>query len=249
MECKCGCGVTLRKDNKTGYQKGHRSCVVCGSKTKGQNECCSKSCSTKLHWIRNPEMRENRIWNDARLSTREQNRDSWVSNLSNACKGREPWNKGTKGLQEAWNKGLPAEEQPFYGKCHTDDTLEKRKETNLKRYGVENCWSMVKQNSISKLEKLYGDTFLPDYESNARVGKYKVDFLNSATKHIVEVYGDYWHCHSSLFDDNQYHSQLKMTAYEKRQKDLHRQQYLESKGYKVDIVWEHEALAQLKEEK
>jgi hypothetical protein len=28
----------------------------------------------------------------------------------------EPWNKGLKGVQVSWNKGLPAEQQPKYGK-------------------------------------------------------------------------------------------------------------------------------------
>ena len=34
----------------------------------------------------------------------------------NTKTGRIPWNKGLKGVQTAWNKGLPKEEQPKYGK-------------------------------------------------------------------------------------------------------------------------------------
>lgn len=113
--CKCGCGVSLRKDNKTGYQKGHKPCPVCGTLVKGSGiECCSKSCAAKLHWQRNPEMSEARIWNADRYATRERNRDEWIKNLSDSCKGRVPWNKNTQGLQTAWNKGLPADQQPRF---------------------------------------------------------------------------------------------------------------------------------------
>lgn len=39
-------------------------------------------------------------------------------------KKRIPWNKGKKGLQVAWNKGLPKEQQPRYGKhyIHSEET-------------------------------------------------------------------------------------------------------------------------------
>lgn len=40
--------------------------------------------------------------------------------LSNACKGHPPWNKGKKGVQVAWNKGLSSNLQPAFGYRHTD---------------------------------------------------------------------------------------------------------------------------------
>ena len=74
--CKCGCKKTLRKDNKTGYQKGHKPCPVCGTLVTGSSiECCSKSCSAQLHWKRNPEMKEARSFNPTRFASREKNRE------------------------------------------------------------------------------------------------------------------------------------------------------------------------------
>jgi G:T-mismatch repair DNA endonuclease (very short patch repair protein) len=239
--CKCGCGIALRKDNKTGYQKNHRSCAMCGKLTKGQSECCSKSCSAELHWKRNPDMAESRTWNADRYATRELNRDTWVENLSNACKGRTPWNKDVTGLQTAWNKNLPAEQQPFYGKTHSKSYYEKRDKTVLDRYGVKCAFSLAKTSPRSKKEKLL-ETILPEYKTNSRVGKYKPDYVNEETKHIIEVYGDYWHCHPALFDDNQYHPQLKMTAKQKREQDRDRIEYLTQMGYQVTIVWECDLL-------
>jgi G:T-mismatch repair DNA endonuclease (very short patch repair protein) len=233
--CKCGCGISLRKDNKTGYQKGHKPCPICGTLVKGSGvECCSKSCSAQLHWKRNPEMKESRIWNADRYATREKNRDNWVRNLSESCKGRIPWNKNTNGLQTAWNKGLLGN---FAGKKHNPEWLEKVKKTNIKRYGTENCGHLAKSSPRSKKEKLL-EPILIGYNINMRVGKYKPDYLNETTKDIIEVYGDYWHCNPAMFDEDFYHTQLKKTAKEKWQADLERKTYLESLGYTVTIVWE-----------
>jgi G:T-mismatch repair DNA endonuclease (very short patch repair protein) len=236
--CKCGCGVTLRKDNKTGYQKGHKPCPVCGALVKGSGiECCSKSCSAKLHWKRNPDMKESRIWNTERYATREKNRDSWVKNLSNACKGRTPWNKDTLGLQIAWNKNLPPEQQPMFGKNKPSGWLEKYKATNLARYGEENVGHFAKTSPRSNKEKTLELT-LVDYKINVKIGIYKPDYVNEKTKHIVEIYGDYWHCNPTIYKEDFYHTQLKKTAKEKWNLDAKRQRYLESMGYIVTVVWE-----------
>ena len=236
--CACGCGVSLRKDNKTGYQKGHKPCPVCGTLVQGSGiECCSKSCSAKLHWQRNPEMKETRAFNTDRFATREKNRDTWVKNLSGACKGRTPWNKNAIGLQTAWNKNLPAEQQPFYRKTHNKTYYEKRDKTVFARYGVKYALELAKTSPRSKKEKTL-ESILIDYKTNVKIGKYKPDYVNETTKHIVEVYGDYWHCNPDMFEENFYHPQLKKTAKEKWTSDFERQKYLESLGYNVTIVWE-----------
>jgi G:T-mismatch repair DNA endonuclease (very short patch repair protein) len=236
--CKCGCGISLRKDNKTGYQKGHKPCPVCGTLVKGSGiECCSKSCSAQLHWQRNPDMKDSRIWNADRYATREKNRDNWIKNLSNACKGRIPWNKDAVGLQTSWNKNLPAEKQPMFGKKKPKGWLEKYKATNLVRYGEENVGYFAKTSPRSMKEKTL-ESVLVDYKINAKIGKYKPDYVNENTKHIVEVYGDYWHCNPDIYEEDFYHPQLKKTAKEKWQLDFERQRYLESLGYSVTIIWE-----------
>lgn len=97
--CKCGCGEKLRKDNKTGYQKCHKPCEICGIPVKrSDTECCSKICSAKLHWIRHPEMKNNRVWNAERNNVRNNN-PNWRKNCSVAAKksyknGRKTWNYG-----------------------------------------------------------------------------------------------------------------------------------------------------------
>lgn len=238
--CKCGCGITLRKDNKNGYQKGHKPCPVCGTLVLGSGiECCSKSCSAKLHWQRNPDMKESRIWNADRYATREKNRDTWTKNLSDSCKGRVPWNKNKQRLQTAWNKDLPAAQQPRFNVKSPSDWYEKYKKTNLEKYGVENPGILAKTSPRSKKEKTL-ELLLVDYKTNVKIGKYRPDYINEDTKHIVEVYGDYWHCNPKLFSEDFYHPQLKKTAREKWQLDSERQEYLESLGYNITVVWESE---------
>lgn len=240
--CNCGCNSSLRKDNKTGFYKGHgpsKICPTCNITFIGSTECCSKSCSAKLHWKRNPEMKVDRVWNADRFKTREKNKKQWVKNLSLARKGREPWNKGVKGQQVAWNKGLPSEQQPFYNKKHNNDFYLKRDDTVFKKYGVKYATELAKSSPHSKIEKLFGQT-LQGYTQKNKIGRYYPDYVNKDTKHIIEIYGDYWHCNPNLFSSDYYHSQLKMTAKEKWIKDAERIAELEKFGYTVTIIWESE---------
>lgn len=237
--CSCGCGTSLRKDNRTGYQKGHKPCPVCKTLVQGSGvECCSKSCSAKLHWQRNPDMRDSRIWNADRYATRQKNRDTWTKNLSDACKGRTPWNKNKKGSQIPWNKNLPAEQQPMFGKKKPDGWLEKYIDTNLSRYGEENVGHFAKTSPRSKKEKLLEEILDPNFEHGQKIGKWKPDYLNKRTRQIIEVYGDYWHCNPSLYAPTDYHSRLKMTAEQKWALDKQKVDDLTSQGYDVKIVWE-----------
>ena len=125
----------------------------------------------------------------------------------------------------------------MFGKKKPKDWIEKYKSTNLEKYGHENVGFLAKTSPRSKKEKLL-EGLLIGYQINKKVGVYKPDYLNEETKHIIEVYGDYWHCNPILFDADFYHSQLNMTAAEKWKLDTQRKQYLESLGYTVTVVWE-----------
>jgi G:T-mismatch repair DNA endonuclease (very short patch repair protein) len=239
MNCLCGCGIKLRKDNKTGFQRGHKPCPVCGTLVqRSHTECCSKACSATLHHQRHPEMKETRCWNAVRLAKRAEHKDQWTSAISASTKGRVAWNKGQT-MGPAWNTGLSTEEQPFYGQAHRDDYLPKRTATNLARYGVANTGCLAKTSSRSKCEKSL-ESILVGYETNQRVGPFKPDYINTAEKVIIEVYGDYWHCNPTKYEPSYYHKQLKTTAAERWDSDMARQRYFETLGYTVITVWESE---------
>jgi very-short-patch-repair endonuclease len=111
------------------------------------------------------------------------------------------------------------------------------------RRRIENSLAMAAKNEIllkekrsSLEEKLL--PCLPNYKNNIRVGKYNVDFINEAKKHIIEVYGDYWHCNPEIYPDDFIQHHLGKSAKEIRLRDLNRQKVLESQGYTVTVVWE-----------
>jgi hypothetical protein len=73
-------------------------------------------------------MKTNRVWNEERFRTRDENRSEWVTKLSNARKGKIPWNKGlsqsddTRQKISIANKGNIAHNK---GKKHSDVTRQK----------------------------------------------------------------------------------------------------------------------------
>ena len=95
---------------------------------------------------------------------------------------------------------------------------------------------LLKEKRSSLEEKLL--PYLPDYENNVQISYYNVDFVNKQTNHIIEVYGDYWHCNPIKYEDDFMHHHFNMTAVERRKLDEARVKYLESLGYNVTIVWE-----------
>jgi very-short-patch-repair endonuclease len=111
------------------------------------------------------------------------------------------------------------------------------------RRRLENALSMSKKNEILLKEKRSSLEdrvlpFLPNYENNIQLSYYNVDFINKQTNHVIEIYGDYWHCNPKIYADDFMHPYFKITAIEKRKLDEQRQLYLESLGYTVTVVWE-----------
>lgn len=125
------------------------------------------------------------------------------------------------------------------------NNIEKNKETCLKRYGVDNIFQIKYSNGIriSKPQKMYYE-YIKNQYPDAILEHYLVDinlsvdiFIPSINK-VIEVYGDYWHCHPRMFNAESYHEQLHMKASKKRELDKKRIEYIESAGYITEVVWE-----------
>jgi very-short-patch-repair endonuclease len=111
------------------------------------------------------------------------------------------------------------------------------------RRRLENSFAMSKSNEVLLKERRSSLEdrvlpFLPNYENNIQISYYNVDFINKQTNHVIEIYGDYWHCNPQIYADDFMHPYFKITAIEKRKLDEQRQLYLESLGYTVRVVWE-----------
>ena len=83
-----------------------------------------------------------------------------------------------------------------------------------------------------------------------RIGKYKVDGYCQEQNKVFEFHGDYWHAHPFMFsDENAFHPSIKhkdktpKTIKEVREYDREKLEYLEGKGYTVEIIWEHQRRA------
>lgn len=152
------------------------------------------------------------------------------------------------------------EGHPRLGMTQTDNAKTKIGDSNRGRfkgktweeiYGVQVAARRKKQNAqyMSKTNEILLKAkrssleerllpYLKGYENNVQISYYNVDFVDKTSNHIIEVYGDYWHCNPDLYPDNYIHPYYKMTAKHKRKLDNDRVQYLESLGYTVTVIWE-----------
>lgn len=93
----------------------------------------------------------------------------YSKHISEARKGKglgiEPWNKGTKGLQVAWNKGISTPGHP-----RTSESLEKAKQTCLERYGVE--WACQRQEA-----RLKGQNSTANIEFEELLKENNIDYI------------------------------------------------------------------------
>lgn len=114
----------------------------------------------------------------------------YSKHVSEARKGKgagiTPWNKGTKGLQIAWNKGISTPGRP-----RSSESLEKARQTCLERYGVE--WACQRQEARLKgqnsMANLSFENLLKEnniiYEREFPIGSYSYDF--KVGDYLIEV--------------------------------------------------------------
>ena len=139
----------------------------------------------------------------------------YSQHISEARKGKgigvAPWNKGTKGLQIAWNKGISTPGRP-----RTSESLEKAKKTCLERYGVE--WACQRQearlkgqNSATnlKFENLLITNNI-EYEREFPIGSFSYDFKVNNTLIELNPYATHnstWGIRNNPPKSSNYHQQ------------------------------------------
>jgi very-short-patch-repair endonuclease len=228
-------------------------CTICKSKFLPKNlrqpsKTCSKACKNELaRQITNQQFSDPAAREHARqVSLRQKTNPQYIEKFHDAM------NKRTLRWQQ--------EGHPRLGMTQSDDAKSRIGNANRGRFkgktweeifGVEVAQQRKKQNALymsktnetllkakrSSLEERLLP-YLNGYENNVQISYYNVDFINRSVNHIIEVYGDYWHCNPKLYPDNYMHPYFKMTAKQKRKLDEDRVQNLESLGYTVSIIWE-----------
>jgi G:T-mismatch repair DNA endonuclease (very short patch repair protein) len=223
-------------------------CEICAVEFNGTRRTCSKICKNSLarlitiNQFSDPSAREVQR---QKSIVQKQNADYQAKFKASIAKRTARWEETghpRQGMQQTESAKLAigaANKGRFKGKSW--DEIFGKEVADRRR--LENSVSMSKKNEVllkekrsSLEEKLL--PYLPYYENNVQISYFNVDFVNKQTKHIIEVYGDYWHCNPIKYADDFMHHHFKMTAIERRKLDEDRIEHLKSLGYTVTIVWE-----------
>lgn len=128
-------------------------------------------------------------------------------------------------------------------KKQSSKTKSQRRRTLLKKYGVTCSWLLSKSASKpqKELTKLLKQIF-PQYTilSDFAVDRYKLDILFKELNIVIEFNGTYWHCDPRFYEKDFYNKKKKLNAENIWIYDNDRKTLLESLGYKVIVVWEHD---------
>lgn len=162
-------------------------------------------------------------WNKGRKETREE----VLKKQSESHKGLLVWNKGKKGLQEGWNKGLTKEtnesvmmsSEKRIGRKISEETRIKIKDK--RKYQKHNYTTSIETKIQNYLKELNLDFFTHQY-INIEHG-YQCDILVPYLNLVIECDGNYWHSYPIG-----------------RDMDHIRTKELIEKGFKVLRLWEFE---------
>ena len=221
-------------------------CAYCGKEFKSRDK--KKFCSKKCHSDAMRESSTGRKWTDEMKKAHSMIRKgkTWEEIFgkkksielkkikSNLMKNQIPWNKDTKGLMVAWNKGIPWSEER---KEHLRKAVKKAYESKeLRDIHRQNTIRFLKnggmKNKDTKIELIFEDTLK---RMNIRFEKQKQFKLGIADFYLPEYDafifcdGDYWHNYPNG-----------------KPRDSKQVEYLKENGFNVFRFWEHDILKDCK---
>lgn len=181
---------------------------------------------------------------------------AWKDSMSRNRKGKPATQKNKNALKASWDKLNPEERAKRTEKWSQAGTNATRGKENTgwknwynslsdeERYEYMKPWIEAGQKGRgsyepSKIEDKVArrlESQNINFERQIYVGKYRVDFLLRERNTIIEVFGCFWHqcekCNQETGYENHTHEEI-------LEADSQRVSYLQSKGYRVIVVWEH----------
>lgn len=158
--------IGLKLKGRIPWNKGVPNLAICGK----DNPACQPGAGGKIS--------KAKMGHSVSKATRNK--------ISEANKGQIAWNKGTKGVMKAWNKGK---------KClQTSKTLKARGIQPPPMIGILSQQKMNKPTSIEK--KVYDELKARGllFETQKLInGKFLVDAYILSLNLVIEADGDYWH--------------------------------------------------------
>lgn len=129
----------------------------------------------------------------------------------------------------------------------TTKTKSRRRRTLVKKHGVTRSWLLSKTSSKSQEElaetlrlAFPQYTIHIDFPVIKKRGGYKLDILFKELNLVVEFNGTYWHCDPRFYEKDYFNHKKKLKAEDIWRYDNRRKLFLESLGYKIIVVWEHD---------
>lgn len=167
----------------------------------------------KSHNIKKSNEQRLRKISQTKQSKTPEEKAIYAQHISAARKGKGlgaiPWNKGAKGLQVAWNKGLHTEGRP-----RTAESLLKARQTCLEKYGVE--WACQRQEARLKGQNSAANTAFEQlliknniaYSREFPINAYSYDF--KIGKYLIEIdpyatHNSTWGIRNNLPKERYYH--------------------------------------------
>lgn len=143
-------------------------------------------------------------------------------------------NKTKKGClcRKCYGKVYSGENNKFYGKKHSKESIEKM------LYSQSKVMKPVSKNEYIIYDILKSLLKNEDIIQQFILENKSYDFYIPKLNLIIEYNGDYWHCNPEKFDENYFNKRKRMFAKEVWDYDEHKLQLCKKYGYILEIVWE-----------
>ncbi|MBU0615618.1 MAG: very short patch repair endonuclease [Nanoarchaeota archaeon] len=181
-------------------------------------------------------------------------------------KGAAPWNKGTKGVMKAWNKGIKLSDEckrkvsvATKKAMARPEVVQKVRKTHFKKGTTpwnKNQTNVYSKETIINIRKARLRQKFPKKNTNAEIALFEIlkELNISFKKHkpvkticqsdafvepniVLFADGDYWHCNPKFFLMPKSKAQIK-----NRTRDMRANSKLNKEGYQVIRLWEHDLL-------
>ncbi len=190
----------------------------------------ARSERVKQDYIRIPDLRKKRSISSKRA--RELERKSGRNKIIAKKISKTRIEKFKKGEIKIWNKGLTKDNNEGMKKISKSRKGKKRpdlsKRNNTSEYQKKCALGQLKKPTKPEriMINLIKQNNLPfNYigDGNIWIGGFNPDFLSKNPKHIIEIFGDYWHNLPKI-----------------KERDRRRLETYSKYGYKTLVIWEHE---------
>lgn len=118
---------------------------------------------------------------------------------------------------------------PEYRLRATENRLKKIKNNTIKHYNR----SKAEKEIFKQIKKIY-----PNSKHSVVIGNFICDIYIPELNLILEYNGDYWHCNPEVYKKNYHHKIKSKTAEEIWEDDKIKVDFIKSKNYNIEILWE-----------